>query len=373
MKDIFELLNEIDVEDTDMIEMEVTDIEKQKVKDYIKTSLKNKNRYKKFRIAVVAVTVCLTLTATVVGISIINPTYAANIPIVRDIFKFLDRGQNGIYDKFKDNANEINTIKKDSGVEIKITDAIFDSMTVYYTYEIKTDEDLGDELIISNEYLDIKGINGQGGSSQIKKIAPKTYIGQSSRTLDKEMDKVKCKLSFKDINYRQDINEEFKVLKGKWNFDFELDAISTDKHIINKSIVQDGIKINIESITDTAISSIIKYTLEIVDNNDFTKSITDESGWIKGSAEITATDDCGNVYDEFSTSGGHGEKGVMTYIQSFNTIDKNANKLIVTPKILFGSGGGGVSIDENGNEVYTEYTNKIDDIVFDSIEIELNK
>lgn len=373
MKDIFELLNEIDVEDTDMIEMEVTDIERQNVKDYLKTNLKNKIKYKKYRVAAIAATVCLTLTATAIGINIINPTYAANIPIVGDIFKFLDRGQSGIYDKFKDNANEINTIKKDSGVEIKITDAIFDSITVYYTYEIKTDEDLGDELIILDEYLNIKGIDGQGGGSQIKRIAPKTYVGQSSRTLDKEMDKVECKLNFKDIHYRQNNSEEFKILKGKWNFDFKLDSIATNKYIVNKSVVQDNIKINIESIIDTPISSIVKYTLETLDDNNFIKSITNKSGWIKGSTEITATDDCGNVYNEFSASGGHGENGVMTYIQAFNTIDKNANKLIVTPKISFGAKGGEISIDENGNEVYIEYTNKIDDIIFDSIEIELDK
>lgn len=375
MKDIFELLNDIDVEESDIVEMETSDIEKQKVKDNLKISTKHVIVHKKRKLIAIASAICLMIFGGTLTIGIINPTYASDIPIVGDIFKFLDRGKEGIYNRFKENSNEIDIVKKNAGIEIKVTDVIFDGFTVYYTYEIKPDMDLGDELIMIGEDLKIKGYNeGNNGGSQIKKVSPQIYVGQSSRTLNNEMENIECKLKFSELCYRQNVGEgEFKTVKGNWSFNFNLEALPTDRLTVNKSTIKNGIKINIESIVNTPISSIVVYTSEIVDSSDseFIKSITDNSGWLKGSAELVAVDDCNNIYNEHSTGGGYGKKGVITYTHTFNKIDENANKLTITPKIIFGSKSGEMSVDKDGNEVYSEYSNSIDDIVFDKIEIDL--
>ncbi|WP_089284561.1 DUF4179 domain-containing protein [Anaerovirgula multivorans] len=53
-------------------------------------------------------------------IGITNPAYAAGIPIIGDIFRFLDNGRTGVYDLYKENANEINISKESNGIQIRL-------------------------------------------------------------------------------------------------------------------------------------------------------------------------------------------------------------------------------------------------------------
>lgn len=86
MKDNYELLNDVTIDENELEELEVTDIEKAKIKRTLKNSIKNRrNHYKKKAIAASTIAVVST------GVFVITfPAYAKNVPIGGDIFRALD-------------------------------------------------------------------------------------------------------------------------------------------------------------------------------------------------------------------------------------------------------------------------------------------
>ena len=316
MKDIYELLNDVDIDENEIEIMEVSEFEKEKVKKHLRKSLKKNNGWKKK--SLIAAALCCVVIGSVGAIGITNPAYAAEIPVVGDIFRLLDNGRTGVYDKYKENANEINVTRKSNGVEITIKDAIYDGKTLSYTYEMKGDRDLGKSAFIY-EYE-----GGQVGSSHIEKVGENTYIGQYNiRNIDQGKDEISCKLNIRTIDVQGGESGYFH-LDGKWDFNIHLKAIESEKAIINKGIEKEGISVNIDSVSKTKMSFIINYSDRVP------KELIDK--WLFTPLNIEAKDDLGNIYTGVS-NGGHGDGENMTYSTTFGKLDKNATKLIITPKM----------------------------------------
>lgn len=370
MKDIYELLQEVEVDEVEMREIEkaveVTELERASVKKRLKQLIKKNKGWGSKRIIAAA------LAGLVIGstafIGIINPTYAAEIPIIGDIFRFLDNGRTGVYDLYKENANEINIIKESNGIQMKINDAIFDGKTITYTYEIKTDKDLGDNPLTgiepSFEIVNYKG--GLTGSEQIEKVAEGSYIGQASYSISGELDRVKCKLKIEDILVCE-LNKEEKI-KGKWFFTFQLEAVERSCKEINQGTEKGGFTVTIDKINETPMSFILQYTQQVPEayRND----------WDDVTTELVVKDDLGNVY-EGEGNGGQGNipTGIMNWSMTFRKLDEKATKLIVTPKVYISTVAGGVSFDENGNETKLEPIQTKEDREFflDDIVIEISR
>lgn len=261
MKDIYELLNEVEIDDEEIkkVEAEATeyiklegekvvigDIEKATIKRALKKRINKKHRwYGKGIVAAIT-------TSIIIGgplcIGIVNPTYAASLPIVGDIFRFLDNGRTGIYDLYKENAQEINVTKESNGVSITVQDALFDGKTAYITYVVNTDKDLGDmPKIGTGPTFSIKDYEGgMTGSSQSKKIDEHTYVAQESYTIDEFKESIKCKLKIKEILIVGSNNQE--SIKGNWQFEFELGATEGIREEVNKSSTEDEFSVTIDYI-----------------------------------------------------------------------------------------------------------------------------
>lgn len=371
MKDIYELLNEIDIEEHEMDEMKVSEFEKKRVKTQFKKSINKKRRLKKS--GIIAAAISLIIVGGTVTLGIANPTYAATIPIVGDIFRSLDNGRTGVYDKYKENADEINVTEESNGVSITIKDVIFDGQTLSYTYEIKSDRDLGENLDIysGGPVLSIKDYNGSlSGGSGIKKVGENTYIGQDNETLDKEMDELNFKLNIRNIANLTDTSN-IKTIEGNWNFDINVKAIASNKKIIDKSTEKEGIKATIDSITKTKMSFIINYS--------YVQPKELREKWLDSGLEIEIKDDLGNIYvGQGNGTSGNLDTGIFKCGKTYGILDENATKLIISPKMILTNNGGGVSIDENGNR--TEIIPVIDEnhpekgqIIFDDIVVDLKK
>ncbi|WP_160689769.1 DUF4179 domain-containing protein [Clostridium sp. C2-6-12] len=368
MKDIYELLSDVDIDEDEIDTMEVSDIEKAKVKKHLKISIKKNNGWKKKGL-IAAVLGCVVI-GSVGLVGITNPAYAAEIPIVGDIFRFLDNGRTGVYDKYKENANEINVTRESNGVAITIKDAIYDGKTLSYTYEIKSDKDLGESPMICGG-LKIKGYKGgMTGGAEVRKIDENTYIGKDDYSIDEDKDEVICQLNIREIipTGQNDSNIE---IKGQWDFDFDLKAIPGNKQLINKGTEKDGVKANIDSITKTSMSFIINYSQVVPDEL--------RKKWFDMSLEIEVKDDLGNNY-KGQGNGGHGNDNdnTMYWSKTFGKLDEKATKLIISPKMHLSNTGGGVSIDENGKETEIKHTIDADhpargEIKFDDIVINLEK
>ncbi|MDF2506098.1 DUF4179 domain-containing protein [Clostridium sp.] len=368
MKDIYEILNDVDIDETEMESMEVSDIEKAKVKKTLKKSIKKNKIWKR---SIIAATVCFVMIGSIGIVGLTSPVNAAAIPVVGDIFRFLDNGRTGVYDKYKENANGINVTKESNGISVTIKDAIFDGKTLSYTYEIKSDKDLGGSPILGGmgtSGVSIKGYKGgMTGTSGTKKVNDNTYVGQDNYSIDRERKQINAKLNFEGIGKFNNGTEE--KIKGNWKFDINLKAIESNKQYVNKEIEKDGIKVGIDNIAKTRMSVTINYTQSI------TEKIKEK--WFSVSTDLEVKDDLGNVYK----GQGNGEQGNLYKMKgsmTFGKINDNAKKLIIIPKIHMSNTARGVSFDKNRKE--TEIKAKIDanhlerrDIVLGDIVVDLEK
>ncbi|GAA0180995.1 DUF4179 domain-containing protein [Clostridium sediminicola] len=367
MKNIYQLLQEVEVDEMEMREIEkgieVSEIERASVKKRLKQSIKKNKGWRSKRIIAAAIAGLVIGSTAFIGIT--NPTYAAEIPIIGDIFRLLDNGRTGVYDLYKENANEINIIKESNGIQMKINDAIFDGKTITYTYEIKTDKDLGENPLIgigpSLDIVDYEG--GLTGSEKVEKVSEGKYIGRSSYSISGELDRVNCKLNIKDILVCE-LNKEEKI-KGKWLFTFQLEAVESNSKVINQGTEKEGISATIDKINKTPMSFILEYTQQVPEEY--------RNDWDNVTTELIVKDDLGNVY-KGEVNGGEGNilTGIMNWSMTFRKLDGKATKLIVTPKVYISTVAGGVSFDEKGNETKLEPIQTkedreffLDDIVID--------
>lgn len=357
MKDIYELLNQVEVEESEIPEAEISELEKKR----IKKNLRNKINTKEIHKGLIAVAITFLIISGVGVIGAVNPAIAKDIPFIGDIFKVMkDCYYRGAmveaFDGYKDYSDDINLVQESNGVKITIRDCVFDGKTIFFTYELETDKNLGNNIYAGSYFklgeIDYK-LPCEGQQMQV--VSKGMYIGQGKINLEHESDEVKFNLRFKDI---KDIDAE-KEIKGDWNFDISLNAIESIEEKIDKSIENQGIKLNIESIDKTPISIKINYTQAASDE------LLDK--WNRINPVLSIRDDVGNYYrcEENSYHYAKAQNNV-SYCDMVGKIDDNATKLIITPVIELSNED---VFDENGwpigkKEVSSENEFKTDTIVF---------
>ncbi|KEK24672.1 DUF4179 domain-containing protein [Bacillus gaemokensis] len=382
MKDVYELLNDIEIDEKGFEEIEASEFEKEKVKRNLKQAIhkKKKTRNWKKRIAVASVLVGLSVATLGIGF----PTYAGSLPIVGDIFRFLDNGRTGVYDnaqvntagrtglhyEYKKHATEINMTKESKGIKVTINDAVFDGKTVSLTYSIESDQDLG-ENPSTFDFLNIKGAEGISGRNKISKVDKGKYVGlvTASNITNSKEDKVNIEWDIRSIRTL----EKQEEIKGNWNFALTLKASNSKEQSISGSSEKDGVKVNMEKIAVTPMSFILYYNQEV--SKDTRKE------WDDADVELEIKDDLGNHY------AGEGNGGTSTAAEpykshwstTFQKLNENATKLIVTPhvnlRIRTPENYGGVEMS-GGKEKKIEVPKregKNKDIVLDDIIIDLKK
>ncbi|MCG7336754.1 DUF4179 domain-containing protein [Sporosarcina sp. ACRSM] len=366
MKDIYELLNDAKIDDQDIEEMPVTELEKAKVKNALKQSISKKKKRKGWKTNVVAAAAVIGLTITTVGLTF--PAYAGNIPIIGDIFRFLDNDKTGMYDNYKEFSTEMNLTQESNGIKITVNDAVFDGETVAITYSIDSDHDLGEELTI--DMADIKGSNGRAGTSKITKIDDNHYVGLDRITpIGLTSETVHIKWNINNL-YLMDTGNE---VKGKWKFAFSLQATDSQVQLTNQTIEQNGVTVNIEKIAVTPMSFIIHY------NQAATQQVQDK--WHEASIKLHVTDDLGNTYSGEGNGGSGPDAYTISWSDTFEKLDPNATKLIITPHITFrihdASNFSSVEITEDGKERVLPIPPKTgvgkEEFVMEDIVIELEK
>ena len=362
MKDIFDLLDTIQIEESQIDEKSVSEIERKRVKRSVMKSMKKK-RYMKN--GLVAVAVCGLVICGVGGIGVINPAYASDIPIVGDIFRFLDRSENSTYDKYKEYSHEVNYTKESNGIEITIKDTVFDGKTIYYTYEIKSDKDLSDSPFLGSAkngaVISIKDYaGGLAGGDLCERVNGNTYVGMGEFTIDEERDKINFDLNFDNILFYDGDKED--IIEGYWDFsEISLEAIDSIKQIVDIYSEKNGVKVSIDSISKTPISFNIMYSQSL--NDELSKN------WSGLDTSLVVKDDLGNIYDSTSASG-YRYGDIIKFTATFGKVDEKATKLIITPTVNLKSNNYKSSNNESNvknNEIVLE------DIILDDIVVELDK
>lgn len=368
MKDIYELLNDIDIDEKELEEIEASEIEKEKVKRNVKQSIRTKKKMGNWKKGVAAASILVGLSVATLGIGF--PTYAGGLPIVGDIFRFLDNGRTGLYENYKEFSTELNMTRESNGVKVTINDAVFDGRTITITYSIESDKDLGEKPNIFG-YPQVMGFNGGGGSSQVTKVGEKKYVGMTtmSGNSSKRLDVANVWWDIEAIN----MYEEKKSIKGNWNFALTLKAMDSKEIKVNRVSENELIKVNIDKMEVTPMSFIVFY------NQEESKAL--RSIWDSADVELEIKDDLGNKY------AGEGNGGTSTVAEphksswssTFQKLNENATKLIVTPRVQLRvhtpENHGGVEY-VNGKEKKIEVPKKeakSKEIVLDDIVIDLKK
>lgn len=335
MKDIYELLNDIDIDEKELEEIEASEIEKEKVKRNVKQSIRVKKKMKSWKKGVAAASILVGLSVATLGIGF--PTYAGGLPIVGDIFRFLDNGRTGLYENSKTDAGKImephynykqyttvlNMTKESKGIKITINDAIFDGKTVSINYSIESNRDLG-ENPSTLDFLTIKGAGTQSGSNKITKVADRKYTG----LIKTSSDLVGSKETIVNVEWNVQsiaILETEEEIKGDWNFNINLKGIENIETLIGGSTEKDGVKVNMERMEITPISFILYYNQEV--------SQKIRGVWDGVDVDLEVRDDLGNQYYG-EGNGGSGEDSYnFNWSKTFQQLNENATKLIITPHV----------------------------------------
>lgn len=324
MKDIYKLLNDVNIDDDEFEEMEVTELEKAKVKSTLKKSIIRKQKRKSWKMPVAAAAIILSLSVTTIGLGF--PAYAGNIPIIGDIFRFLDNEKTGVYDSYKEFSTEMNLTQESNGIKMTINDAVFDGKTVTLTYSIESKKELAGEIErLAADMADSEGARGMIVSDELTKVDNHHYVGLSRFTpselnlTDREIIDLKWKVN--GLLFE----EEEKDIKGNWKFAFSLKAADSQVQLSNGRAEQDGIQVNVEKVVFTPMSFIVHY------DQQASEQATDK--WDDITIELEVKDDLGNIYSGEGNGGFGKDSYTMSWSKTFEKLDPNATKLIVTPTV----------------------------------------
>lgn len=341
MKDIYELFNDIVIDENEFKEMEVSEIEKAKVKKALKKTIHEKKKRNKVKNnVVVAASIILCISATTFGLTF--PAYAKNIPVIDDIFRFFDQDRSlqsskennsvsnhtqkkdtGLYHEYKQFSKEINMTMESNGIKFTVNNAVFDGKTVTLTYTIESKQELGNAGISSPI---IQGMGALGGTSKTSKIDKNKYIGilTMSSLEDIKLNVANVKWNIESI-HNPDSDTE---IKGDWKFAFSLNAVDSKMQLSNSSSDKNGIKVNIEKISVTPMSFIVDYSQEV------SQLVTDT--WDGVDVDLEIQDDLGNIYSG-EGNGGKGIEGTfnISWSKTFEKLNQRATKLIITPHVTF--------------------------------------
>ncbi|MCG7343753.1 DUF4179 domain-containing protein [Sporosarcina sp. ACRSL] len=366
-KDIYQLLNDLDFDESEVEDIEISEFDKAKVKKEVKMALRKKRKRHGWKMKVVAAVVIGGLSVSALGIAF--PAYAGNVPVIGDIFRFLDNGRTGIYDNYQEYSSTVNMTKESNGVTITINDAIYDGKTVLLTYSIESEKDLGDQPFIGS-YLDIKNTSGGSGSDQISKVGKNQYVGliTGSRLDEKDLDTVKVKWRVDSIS----IGGTEEKIKGTWNFSLSLQASDNEVQLVDQGTEQNGVTVNVDKITVTPMSFIVYYDQLV------SKEVLDK--WHGVDVEIDIQDDLGNHYAG-DGNGGFGQENHIHWSKTFKKLDPDATKLIITPTVRLveytPENHGGVEITADGEtkaiSIPTKEGKGTEEFQMDDIVVELVK
>ncbi|PFS15943.1 anti-sigma factor [Bacillus cereus] len=366
MKDIYELLNDIDIDEKELEEIEASEIEKEKVKRNVKQSIRTKKKMKTWKKGVAAASILVGLSVATLGIRF--PTYAGGLPIVGDIFRFLDNGRTGLYENYKEFSTELNMTRESNGVKVTINDVISDGRTLSITYSLESEQDLGDDPIILGG-LDIMDAHGSSGSGKMTKVTEKKYVGMVTTTHhdSNKKDKVNFRWNIEGI----EMPDRKKSIQGNWNFALTVKSMDSKERTIGGSSEKEGIKANMEKVAMSPVSFILYY------NQEVSKGARKE--WDSVDVELTVKDDLGNDYSGEGNGGSGNDPYNIRWSATFQKLNENATKLIVTPHVHLQvhtpENHGGVEY-VNGKEKKIEVPKKeakSKDIVLDDIVIDLKK
>lgn len=361
MKNIYDMFNDIDVDLNEYEKEDFNDLEKQKVKNKFRKSIKSDNSSKKIYKKYISVA-----SIAIISIALISQTriglYAHSaLEDIAEIIK-ISLGVDNQIKEYSTNIKQSVTRRK---LTVKINDAILDGkelilyMSRDYDKELAQNEYLN--LVSENLYINGKKINGtvKGYYGQVDKNKEDFILGYE---LPKEYTgDINVKLRIMDAAItKTDDKNYFKRIIGPWSFKFKVngDKLNKDtKHIeLNKKLELDtGSTMDITSYRGNILNQTIN--LSMTDHKSMKNEL--ENGFIV----LKGRDNLGNKV-EFTQHSADVDKEKTFYEYRFNKdeyrFNRDAEYIKVTPYLSY--------LEKENNEYITKYKK-----IGSEITINLNK
>ena len=267
-KNIYEMLNEVDIDLEELEKEDFTDFEKSKIKKNFRKSIKKNKSYKKYIVAasILLVSMCL-LNKNVVS-------YAKEL--IDDITYTISKAL-GIGSDLEEYTHIINKSVSKNGLEVSISEVILNNDEMIFTYIVRSDKKLEGigypSVDISSISINNKEISGLGGGSgkQIDEYTTKNVL--SFTLVGIEEDELKGEVDIR-VSFDKATLDNDKVIKGPWNFEFKADgkqlALDTEEIKINKTYeLGSGAKLVIDKYTKNDMGEKIYTRIENYDENRY--------------------------------------------------------------------------------------------------------
>ena len=318
MKDIYEMFNDIEVDENEFEEMAVSEIEKERIKKAINEAakqkkIKRKKRFtgkKKAAIAAAITLICIS------SALVVKPALANNIPIIGELFK---KDLISINEEYANYINVIGKTKSCKGIDVTFESAAVDNNVLFLSiivknnnYEIKDKWKFTDALAIPGELK----VNGE-------QIAESS--GVSLEFIDNNTIRVLKMIQWPSGNMTNKMNIEMNTSKlfgksGDWGIKFSLDkskqAEKTSEEKVNAKLEINGMSGEISTVTVSPLTVALKA------EGDFRKLSN------AGIVGFIALDDKGNLL-RYKGSAGSGPKVSPIYISN-----KDMKALTIIPYFI---------------------------------------
>lgn len=311
-KNIYEMLNDSDIDLDEYEKEEFNDIEKGKMKKNFRHAINKKNRYKKSKVAaVVAVGVMVLLFGTNTG----NQVLASINMLGSDIASRLSIESN--LEEYKTVVDK--SITKD-GITIQLNEVILDVDELIVSSTIKSsDEKIGEYGIHGAEdiYINGKSVSSAAGGSS-EEIDEYTVEQIMKYKLDE--DDFSGDLDVR-IVYRNIFTGEESTKKGPWKFEFKTNgdelALDTQKIGIDYKLTLDnGEEVTIENYTGNSVGQKIYYK-KTGKKNEY-------------NIKLVGADDLGNKV-EFGVRNSSSDGGMLSKEDLDGPLSSEAKSITLTP------------------------------------------
>jgi hypothetical protein len=290
MKDIYELLNEIDMDSEQYDSMEIK-VPKDLDKTLIKNFRKDKNNKSRFNFNIKNISKAAVIALVIIsGITVSSIARAKDINLIGPFMEYLNARSTIANSEYVKYENDVDLEAKDKNIIVRLNSVVYDGSYIYFSYKVKdgnNDNIVGDERDIhisqlkinnSNINLEEKLLKDQG--IEKKYTAYDTEISYGDPKVDSQIiitriDIKSCKVDDK-ANISFSLNK-VKDVSGNWDFKFQISKnqlVDKTKRYENlgQLKVNDKVKFDLDAITFSPLGTTIENTI-VTNKSNFQKFI----------------------------------------------------------------------------------------------------
>ena len=227
-KNIYTLLNEMEINIDDYEKEMLSDIEKQNLKSSFKKNLKKKFNFKKLGTVAAALLISIGIfSQTTIGKSVYANAESKISEISYSIGKSL-----GLKKNIEPYTNIVGETREDKGIEVKLNEVVIDKDELIFSTIVCMDKTVDRLDFDFDIYIDGKKTDRPGGGGDFEKIDHSENIFFNIAYTDiKEIDTTKnmdIKIVLNNLNYN--IGTSMDNIVGKWVFEFNANGAELAKN-----------------------------------------------------------------------------------------------------------------------------------------------